>query len=83
MKNIIKIKEFNIALEISYKLVVKNKTDLTKIMFIYAGKSIKGIYKTILETSKNANVNIVAFGSKDTLIVGPSIDKVLCILQEK
>ena len=83
MSNTIRTKEFNKAYEISYKLVVKNKIDLTKVFIIYAGDSIKGIYKAVMETAKGSSVNIIAFGSKDTLVAGPSIDNILCILKEK
>ncbi len=83
MKNIIKTKEFNIPLEIDKMLVVENKVDLTNIFIIYAGGSAKELYESVVGTAQDSNVNIIAFGSQDTLVAGPSIDSTLCILKEK
>ncbi len=83
MNNTIKTKEFNSPQELISSLAIKKGIDLSEVLVIYAGNSIKGIYKSVIKTAQDAKINVIAFASKDTLIAGPSIDKILSILKRK
>ena len=81
MKYEIKTKKFDIPLKIDTKAAKEHGIDIKKIFVIYAGISTRGIASSIIETAENTGKNILAIALKDSIVSGPSIDNILCILK--